>query len=147
MTGRRGGGAWSSGRRRIGPASGSMERVGEDNGEGGGAGGRRTRSVRRRGGYGRHVAQGGRWGSFPRSDLDRGGGGRASGGGEWGEWSGGPARVPIGVGVKGRPAGPGGPAWPVSWAVWPSWPGGPLFFPFSFVLSFAFVFIFFSVLV
>ena len=63
-------------------------------------------------------------------------------GGEWGEWSGGPARVPIGVGVKGRPAGPGGPAWPVSWAVWPSWPGG-LFFPFSFVLSFAFVFFFF----
>ena len=64
------------------------------------------------------------------------------GGGEWGEWSGGPARVPVGVGVKGRPAGPGGPAWPVSWAVWPSWPGG-LFFPFSFVLSFAFVFFFF----
>ena len=61
-------------------------------------------------------------------------------GGEWGEWSGGPARVPIGVGVKGRPAGPGGPAWPVSWAVWPVGQGG-LFFV-CFVLSFAFLFSF-----
>ena len=80
MTGRRGGGAWSSGRRRIGPASGSMERVGEDDGEGG----RRRREEDEDGpATGRLRAAwgaGGRWGSFPRSDLDLGGGGRASGG-------------------------------------------------------------------
>ena len=67
---------------------------------------------------------------------------------EWGEWSGGPARVPVGVGVKGRPAGPGGPAWPVSWAVWPSWPGGLFFLLvlFCLLLLYFFSFISFSIL-